>query len=355
MGANANVRFETWFFNFAQYDTVNWTVDRVSWIFCGAFGPHVFQNGFAEDISVATSPNTCNFLYIFAFGSNSQCLDIVKDLTINWGSSALLAVCSVTESSSSSEFTRDLRVSNVTCRTNLANNVVPPLLFEIFQPVANAGKPKYSITFSNVDVFPALYDWRAGTLAGDESSKLIGTYRGKRYNSVTRSNSPGTTEDFPQDLETIWIDSGSFRPSTANTGAVEVDYGGTRYRAWSLSSGANQGITANLGLNTNRNVKYSAKIYFVNNGAGSGDVRFQFFLQTASAGQTLDASGSGWTEIVASSAEDILTIAADAQSAEFSWNKGEVGAIRVVRTGADVGDTLGNDVAVLGVLLEPVL
>jgi len=352
ISADANVNFDNYFFNFTNYDTVNWTVDRVSWIFCGAFGPHTFTNGFVEDISVGGTANTNNFLYLFAFGSNTQCLDSISDLTINWGSSALLAVCSVTETSTATDFTRDLSVKNITCRTNLANNVIPPLLFELFQPTANAGKPKYTITFDNVDVFPKLYDWRTGTLAGDESSTLVCTYRGKRYNSVTRSNAPGTTEDFPQDMETIWIPSGDFRVSTSFPGAAEADYGGTNYRCFALDGTTREDITANLGFNSNRNTKFIGKIYWTNLGAGAGTVQLQLSFLSAASGATLVGSGIIWTETVTALADDVLSITADVQTQEFTWNKGEFAAIRVIRQAGS--DTLTNDIGILGVMLEPV-
>jgi hypothetical protein len=355
IAADANVRFQNYYMNFTKYDTVNWTINRVSWIFSGAFGPHTFQNGFVEDVSVGNTANTTNFLYVFAFGSNAQCMSAVNDLTVNWGSSALLALCSVTEASASSEFTRDLSIENVTCRTNLTNNIIPPLLFEIFQPTTNAGKPKFTIRFDNVDVFPKLYDWRIGNLAGGESSRMIGTYREKRYNSVLLSSAPGTTIDYPQDLETIWISSGEFRPSSAFPNATEADYGGARYRCWALDAATREDITANLGVNTNRCENYIAKIYWTNLGAGTGNVAYQFFIDVVAAGGALGGVGTGWSETVTAAGDDVLVITGDVQLASFTWPKGSLGSIRVVRDAAAAGDTLANDVGIIGVLLEPAL
>jgi hypothetical protein len=432
IAANANVTFDTYYMNFTNYDTVNWTSDRESWIFCGAFGPHMFKGGFVEDISVGNTADTNNFKWIWAFGSNAQCIDSIDGLTVNWGSTDLRALISVTEANSTNTtFTRDLSFKNITCRTNLSNNIVPPSLMDIFMSTENAGFDKYNITFDNVDVFPNLYTWNNDssltTVDGVDGPKLIGTHRGKRYNSTTKSatgkaitgatqanpcvitaTSHGYVEadtgdkiyitdvagmvelndlaytmtyvdansfsigvdssaftaytsggfstriqDYPTDLETVWVDSGSFRISSAGAGTpTEADYGSTRYRCWSMGNGSVMALTANVGINTNRCSKWIAKIYWTNLAGGSGNVAWQIFGLATASGDSVDAAGTGWTEIVAALGDDVLNITPDAQTQEIVWRQGELLSLRVIRD--TTSDTLANAVGLIGVMLEPV-
>lgn len=97
----------------------------------------------------------------------------------------------------------------------------------------------------------------------------------------------------------------------------------------------------------------SVRLYWTNGGAGSGNVVWSMSLDRAGDAETLAASaggGSSGNTAIAAPAQDVLKVSALFTSTAADPSK--LLNLRLSRIGGDAADTLGNDAAVLGVLVS---
>jgi hypothetical protein len=138
---------------------------------------------------------------------------------------------------------------------------------------------------------------------------------------------------------------------TARLGSPVTSEIAGRYLGWLLDSATVESVKAQAFIQSDwQSVK--ATIYWSNAGAGTGDVAWNFLISYGAAGddlQTKDAGPAAYTFTTA--AAQYTLVSTDAGPSATLISNGFV-AIQIQRRGTDAGDTLANDAAFLGVLLE---
>lgn len=146
----------------------------------------------------------------------------------------------------------------------------------------------------------------------------------------------------------------SFPPGSFQnqSGATAGTVGGGRRNAWLLADAATRIVGTTFSVPTYFSKKLKCTLIWTNAGAGSGNVVYAVAYAVISNGETLNQSDVGGAP---------FTLAAPLQDVQvnsiipvdITVEPGEMLYIRVSRNGADAADTLTNDVAFLGMILEP--
>lgn len=145
---------------------------------------------------------------------------------------------------------------------------------------------------------------------------------------------------------------GSDRFESLSGSPVIGTIGGGRRNAWLLDA-ASEEIVGTEFIMPDGWTKLKVSIYWVNAGAGSGNVVFAYNFGQFAAGVTLNAADSlgSLNRTFTAAAQDVLSISVFSSDI-ITVSPGVTSFLRVKRTAADAADTLGNDIGIIGVLIE---
>jgi hypothetical protein len=171
---------------------------------------------------------------------------------------------------------------------------------------------------------------------------------GKVHDHSTANISMSAGYIIDEEQEEIFLHAQEFFAVNATTPAMGV-VGGSRRPAFLFDASSAEFVATWLKAPKHwRN--FTATVYWVNAGAGSGDVNWTVFAAEFAAGDTMgaDAQTSSDTTATAGS-QDVLVATAIALT--FTCTPDEIASVRVRRTATAVADTLGNDAGLIGVKL----
>lgn len=186
-------------------------------------------------------------------------------------------------------------------------------------------------------------------IEGDSGStgNVISPQRIHDHSSADLSMSAGYTSD--EKLDEIFLPVRSFG-AISGTPAIGL-IGGSRREGWLFDSGSDEVIQSTF-LVPKGWTKFNCTLYWVNAGAGSGDVEWFMQAREFAVSESLDQADNLSLDGAAQTAgaRDILMSHVFA-SGTLACTAGELFAIRVKRDASVGTDTLGNDAAVFGLKL----
>jgi hypothetical protein len=126
---------------------------------------------------------------------------------------------------------------------------------------------------------------------------------------------------------------------------------GSRWTGWLLDSASTESVVAHLDVPSTW-ATFDAFLYWINAGAGSGDVSFSAIFDRAGNGDTL-STGRGaagqLTSTVTAAAQDVMTVTQIFTGQAVNTTK--LINMRLHRNGGDAADTLANDIQVFALVL----
>lgn len=154
----------------------------------------------------------------------------------------------------------------------------------------------------------------------------------------------------------VWVPAASLI-AAGGVPTLTVAGSGNFTAAWLFDASAVETIAGSVVLPTTWNT-FAVDLYWMNEGAGAGNVEWIVFYGLDNAGDNVDSSGGG-TYVARISAADIQDdlVVSTMQSAgvDAAISYGDQLFSFIVRRDASAGgDTLGNDAALIGVLLRRV-
>ena len=129
-------------------------------------------------------------------------------------------------------------------------------------------------------------------------------------------------------------------------GATLTTFGG-RYQGWQFTNGVYQHIIVNIAWPADYVSGFSFVYFWMNNGAGSGNVRWRMLVRHKADGEDLSVTDVVDTADVVTAASQNLA-KKSTHSASFSPDIDKLVGLMVQRQGTDGTDTLGNSVLFLG-------
>lgn len=172
-----------------------------------------------------------------------------------------------------------------------------------------------------------------------------------RHPYATESDLTYLVETHRLNTDRIWIPVGGLSVWTGQTSPALGSPGGT-VEAWLYANA----VSAYLMLNVRVPDTWSAvdiTIFWVNNGAGAGNVKWDYLAKTFAIGANLTGAPQDFATTVAASAQNLLaSTKLTAAAGAFPCVPGSLLTIRIERDGANAADTLANGVGLLGILLQ---
>jgi hypothetical protein len=155
----------------------------------------------------------------------------------------------------------------------------------------------------------------------------------------------------PRSGDTLWIPAAAWGP-VAGSPTLGTPNALFLHSAWLLDASSDEELGTST-LFPTWWATFHIDLYFVNAGAGSGDIMLYSDATFAGSGESLNAAsvsfGGGTIGPITMGARSVVVINRLASSVTIQ--SGEMFAIRVSRFASNVGDTLGNDVGLVGMLL----
>lgn len=150
----------------------------------------------------------------------------------------------------------------------------------------------------------------------------------------------------PTSGATMWVNA---RDMASWTGTpAEAKHGPGAWNAWKLDASTDEGVTFMAYIPTWWTT-FHMDVYWANDGAGAGDVRWAIYRQAVVAGDTINTVGSSTGITTTADIEDDLVVSRVLTG--ITNTGGPAWWFGVARNGDDAADTLANDIGVLGVLL----
>jgi hypothetical protein len=181
----------------------------------------------------------------------------------------------------------------------------------------------------------------------------VGTLTGNVIDVISVDHSGGNVVSSNIGDEFLYLGASDFTAIAGNP--VIGLIGGSRRAGWLLDAASEESIGATLtvpeGWNTLRFVAH-----WVNAGGGSGDVALAYNFGQFADGVTIDAADAENSLVTISTAvaQDVLASETFASSGAKSVIPRRIAFLRIKRVAADAGDTLANDVGIIGVRIEKV-
>lgn len=145
---------------------------------------------------------------------------------------------------------------------------------------------------------------------------------------------------------TLWINA---RDMASWTGTpAEAKHGPAAWNAWKLDASTDEGITFMAYIPTWWTT-FHMDVYWANDGAGAGDVRWTVYRDAIVAGDTINSVGASASSTATADIEDDLVVSRVLTS--ITNTGGPAWWFAVMRDADNAADTLANDIGVLGVLL----
>lgn len=150
--------------------------------------------------------------------------------------------------------------------------------------------------------------------------------------------------------EFVWLGAGDFELGYASPSRSRLTNSG--YPGWLLDASSIEGIIASARLPTHYST-FHVDLYWTNAGAGAGDAYIRFGVSMTGDGESLNNySGKGFTSFGAVTAPAQWVLEVTRLTASAGTNQsGEIFGIYIDRLADDAADTLGNDIAIVGVLI----
>lgn len=150
--------------------------------------------------------------------------------------------------------------------------------------------------------------------------------------------------------EEIWLPASKFT-SSAGTPALST-VGGTRHSAWLLDSATLEAVQTSVAIPVGWTT-FSTQFYYVNAGAGAGNVVVGVQGKSVPAGSTTNVADDFMTRTTSAAGTQDVVVVANGPN-HTSLTATTYHSLRAVRDGTDIADTLGNDIGFLGVKLRKV-
>jgi hypothetical protein len=120
---------------------------------------------------------------------------------------------------------------------------------------------------------------------------------------------------------------------------------------WKLDASTDEGIATTAWFPSSWTT-FHMDVYWTNDGAGSGDVRFTSYRLRFGSGDSINNLGISAGSTHTADIEDDIVISRVITSASDAWsNPGDPWWLAILRDADNAADTLANDIAIIGVLL----